>query len=83
MLKRYDNTIHKWFLRSKKIIKVTLSSMTKIRLIIYIEDPEEALSVDYAYIENTKAEETTMVDIITTNHSVESNVISVINLDAS
>ena len=83
MLKRYNNTIHKLFLKSKKIIKVTLSSMTRIRLIIYIEDPKEAFGVDYAHIENTKAEETTIVDIVTTSHPVRSNAIFIINLDAS
>ena len=83
MPKRYNNTIHKQFLRSKKTIKATLSSITRIRLIIYIEDPKEALSVNYAHIEDTKAEETTIVDIITTNHPVRSNAISVINLDTS
>ena len=57
--------------------------MTRIRLIIYIEDPKEALSVDYIYIEDTKAEETTIADIATTSHPVRSNTISVINLDAS
>ena len=55
--------------------------MTRIRLIIYIEDPEEAPGVDYAHIEDTKAEETTVVDIITTSHPVGSNAISIINLD--
>ena len=83
MPKRHDNTIRKQFLRSKKTIKVTLSSITRIRLIIYIEDPEEALNIDYAYIEDTKVEETTIADIITTSHPVRSNAISVINLDAS
>ena len=83
MLKRHDNTIHKLFLRSKKTIKATLSSITRIGLIIYIEDPEEALNVDYAHIEDTKAEETTIVDIITTSYPVGNNTISVINLDAS
>ena len=83
MPKRYDNTIRKWFLRSKKTIKATLSSTTRIRLIVYIKDPKEAPSVDYAYIKNTKAEETTVVDIITTNYPVRSNAISIINLDAS
>ena len=80
MPERHNNTIHKQFLRSKKTIKVTLSSMTRIRLIIYIEDPKEAPSVDYAYIKNIKAEESTIVDIITTSHPVRSNIISVINL---
>ena len=81
MPERYNNIIHKRFLRSKTI-KVILSSTTKIGLTIYIEDPKEASSVDYAHIKNTKAEETIMVDIITTSHPVGSNAISVINLDA-
>ena len=83
VFKKHDNTIYKQFLRSKKIIKVTLSSMTRIGLIICMEDPEEASGVDYAYIENTKAEETTVADIVTTGHSVGSNAIFIINLDAS
>ena len=83
MPKRHDNTIYKLFLRSKKIIKAILSSITRIRLIIYMEDPKEALSIDYIYIENTKAEETTIADIITTSHPVKNNATSVINLDAS
>ena len=83
MPERYDNTIYKLFLRSKKTIKVTLSSITRIRLIIYIEDLKEALSIDYAYIENTKVEETTIADIITTSHPVGSNITSMINLDTS
>ena len=82
MPKRYNNTIYKQFLRSK-IIKVILSSITRIRLIIYMEDPKEASSMDYAYIEDTKAEETTMADIITTGHPVRSNAISIISLDAN
>ena len=57
--------------------------MTRIRLIIYIEDPKEAPSIDYAHVENTKAEETTMADIITTSHPVGSNATSAINLDTS
>ena len=81
MPKRYDNTIHKQFLRSKKTIKVTLSSITRIGLIVCIEDPKEASSINHAHIEDTEAEETTMVDIITTSHPVRSNIISVINLD--
>ena len=84
MPKRYNNTIHKQFLRSKKTIKATLSSITRIRLIIYIEDPKEVPGMDHVYIEeDTKIEETTIVDIITTTHSVESNAIFIINLDAS
>ena len=82
MPKRYDNTIRKQFFRSKTI-KVIPSSTTRIRLIIYIEDPKEAPSVDHAHIEDTEAEETTIVDIITTDHSVRSNVTSTINLDTS
>ena len=57
--------------------------MTRIGLIIYIEDPEEAPGVDHAHIEDTEAEETTIADIITTSHPVRSNTTSVINLDAS
>ena len=69
-------------LRNKKIIKVTLSSITRIRLIIYIEDSEEVFSIDHAHIEDIKVEETTVTDIITTSHPVRSNTTSVINLDA-
>ena len=79
MPERYDNTIYKLSLGIKKIIKVILSSITRIRLIIYIEDPKE----NHAYIKDTKAEKTTIVDIVTTSHPVKSNIISVINLDAS
>ena len=56
--------------------------MTRIGLIIYIEDPKEASSVDYAYIKDTKVEETTIVDIATTSHPGGSNIIFIINLDA-
>ena len=84
MLERHDNIIYKLFFRNKKIIKVILSSITRIKLIICIEDPKEAPSVDYVYIkEDTKAEKTTIVDIITTSHPIKSNAISVINLDVS
>ena len=83
MPKRYDNTIYKLFLRSKKTIKVILSSITRIKLIIYTEDFKEVPSVDYAYIEDTEVEEITIVDIATTGHSVGSNVIFIINLDTS
>ena len=82
MPKRHNNIIYKLFLRSKKTIKATLSSITRIGLIIYIEDPEETFSINYAHIEDTEAEETTMADIITTSHPVGSNATSVINLDA-
>ena len=84
MPERYDNTIRKLFLGIKKIIKVILSSTTRIRLIIRIEDPKEAPSVDYVYIEeDTKVKETTIADIITTTYPVRSNTISIINLNAS
>ena len=83
MPKRYNNIIYKLFLKSKKIIKVTLSSITRIRLIIYIKDSKEASSVNYTHIENIKAEETTIVNIITISHPVKSNTISVINLNTS
>ena len=82
MPKRHNNIIYKQFLRSKTI-KAILSSTTRIRLIIYIEDPKEAFSVDYTHIKNTKAEEITIVDIITTSHPIRSNATSVINLNAS
>ena len=83
-LKKYNNTICKRFFRSKKIIKVILSSTTRIRLIIYIEDPEEASGVDYVYIEeDTKVKKTTVADIITTSYLIRSDTISVINQDAS
>ena len=83
MSKRYDNIIHKLFLRSKKTIKAIPSSITKIELIICIEDPKEAPSVDYAHVKDTEAEETTIADIIITSHPVKSNATSIINLDAS
>ena len=83
MPKRHDNTIYKLFLRSKKTIKAILNSMTRIRLIICIEDLEEALGVDHAHVENTEAEETTIADIIITSHPIGSNTTSVINLDTS
>ena len=83
MPERYDNIIRKLFLRSKKTIKVTLSSMTRIGLIIYIKNPKEIFSINYAHIEDTKAEETIIANIITTSHPIRSNAISIINLDAS
>jgi hypothetical protein len=80
----YNNTIYKLSFRSKKIIKVILNSITRIRLIIYIKDSKETFSVDYIYIkEDTKVEETIIVDIITTTHFVKSDVIFIINLDTS
>ena len=84
MPKRYDNTIRKLSLGIKKIIKAILSSTTRIGLIIRIEDPKEAPSVDYVYIkEDTKVEETTIADIATTTYPVRSDAISIINLDTS
>jgi hypothetical protein len=81
--KRHDNTIRKLFLRSK-IIKATLSSITRIGLIVRIEDPKEAPSVDHVYIEeDTEVEETTVADIVTTTYPVRSDAISTINLDTS
>ena len=82
VLKKYNNTIHKQFLRSK-IIKAILSSTTRIGPTVHIEDFKEALSINHAHIEDTEAEETTIADIITTNYPVGSNITSIINLDAS
>jgi hypothetical protein len=57
--------------------------MTRIGPIIRMEDPEEAPSVDYVYVEeDTEVEETTIADIVTTTHPVRSDAISTINLDA-
>ena len=84
MPKRYNNTIYKLFLKSKKIIKATLSSITRIRLIIHIEDPKKAFSKNYIYIEeDTKVKETTIVDIITISYPVRSDTISAINQNTS
>ena len=84
MLKRYNNTIYKLSLRIKKTIKAILSSITRIGLIIYIKDPEEALSVNYVHIEeDIKVEKTTIADIIITTHLVRSDTTSAINLDTS
>ena len=84
MPKRHNNTIYKLSLGIKKIIKVILSSITRIRPIIYIEDPKEASSIDYVYIEeDTKVEKTTVADIITTTYPVRSDTIFIINLDTS
>ena len=84
MPKRHNNTIYKLFLRSKKTIKAILSTITRIRLIIYIEDPKEAPSVDYIYIEeDTEVEETTIADITTTGYPIRSDATSIINRDAS
>ena len=84
MPERHDNTIRKLSLGIKKTIKAILSSITRIRPIIRIEDPKEAPSVDYIYIEeDTKVEETTIADTVTTTHPVRSNTTSIINLDTS
>ena len=84
MLKKHDNTIRKRFLRNKKIIKIILSSTTRIGLIIYIEDPKEALSVNHVHVkEDTEVEKTTIADVATTSHSVRSDIISAINRDTS
>jgi hypothetical protein len=84
MPKRHNNIIHKLSLRSKKIIKVTLSSITRIGLIIYIEDPKEASSIDHIHIkEDIKVEETTRADITITTYPVRSDAISIINLNTS
>jgi hypothetical protein len=83
MPKRHNSTIYKLLLKNQKIIKATLSSITRIRLIVYIEDPKEAFSVDYIHIEDTEVEETTVVDIVTTTYFIKSDAISIINLDIS
>ena len=84
MPERHDNTIYKLSLGIKKTIKAILSSTTKIRLIIRIEDPKEAPSIDYVYIKkDTKVEETTVADIITTTYPIRSDTIFIINLDTS
>ena len=84
MPKRHNNTIYKLSLRIKKTIKAILSSTTRIGLIIYIEDPKEAFSVDHVHIEeDTEVEETTITNITTTTHLIKSNTTSVINLDTS
>ena len=57
--------------------------MTRIGLTVRMEDPKEALGVDYVYIKDTKVKETTVVNIITTTHPVGSNAIFIINLDTS
>ena len=83
MPKRHNNTIYKLSLRIKKTIKAILSSITRIRLIIYIEDPKEAPNIDHVHIKNTKVKETTIIDIITTTHPIKSDATSAINLNTS
>ena len=82
MSKRHNNIIRKLFLRSKTI-KAIPSSITRIRLIIYIEDFKEVPSINYIYIKDIEVEETTKADIITTGHFIKSNTTSAINLDTS
>ena len=48
-----------------------------------MEDSEEASGVDYAHVEDTKVEETTIVDIITTSHPIKSNTTFIINLNTN
>ena len=83
MPKRYNNIIYKLFFKSKKTIKAILSSIIRIKLIIYIEDPKEAFNINYTHIEDTKVEETIIVNIVTTSHPVRSNIISIINLNTN
>ena len=84
MPKRHDNTICKLSLRIKKTIKAIPNSITRIRPIIHMEDPEEASGVDHVHIKkDTEVKETTIADIITTTHPVRSDTTSAINLDAS
>jgi hypothetical protein len=84
MPERHDNIIYKLSLGIKKTIKVILSSITRIRLIVCMEDSKEAFSVDYIYIkEDTEVEKTTIVDIVTTTHPIRSDTISAINLDTN
>ena len=83
MPKRYNSIIYKLLFKGKKTIKATLSSITRIGLIIHIKDSEEALSINHIHIKNTEVEKTTIADIITTTYPVRSDAISIINLDAS
>jgi hypothetical protein len=58
--------------------------LIKTKPIIYIKDPKKTFSVDYIYIkEDIKVEDITIVNIITINHSVRSNIIFIINLNAN
>ena len=84
MPKRYNNIIYKLFFKSKKTIKATLNSITRIRPIIYIKDLREAFGINYIYTEeDIKVKKTTIANIITTSHPIKSNAISVINLDTN
>jgi hypothetical protein len=58
--------------------------MTRTGLIIHIEDPKEAPSLDYIHIkEDTEVKETTIADITTTTYPIRSNAIFTINLNTS
>ena len=84
MLKKHNNTIYKLSLGIKKTIKTILSSTTRIKPIIYMEDFKKAPNIDYIYIEeDTKVEETTIADIIITTYFIRSDITSAINLDTS
>jgi len=49
-----------------------------------MEDPKKAFSIDHADIkEDTKVEEITIADIVTTIYPIRSDAISIINLDIS
>ena len=66
------------------MIKVILSSITRIGLIIYIKDSEEPPSVNHIYIkEDIKVKEITVIDITTTSYLIRSNTIFLINLEAN
>ena len=83
MPERHNSTIYKLLFKGKKTIKATLSSITRIGLIIYIKDLKEAPSINHVHIKNTEVEETTIADIVTTTHPIKSNAISVINLNTN
>ena len=82
MPKRHNNTIRKQFFRSKTI-KAILSSITRIRLTIYIEDPKKTFSINCTHVKDTKAEETTIINIITTSHPERSLSLKILSLSTS
>jgi hypothetical protein len=58
--------------------------MTRIGLIVHMEDFKKASSVNHIYIkEDTEVEETTIADIVIIIHSIRSDATFIINLDAS
>ena len=66
------------------MIKVILSSTTRIGLIVCIGDFKETLSIDYIYIkEDTKVKEITIIDIATISHPIRSDTIFIIDLNTS